>query len=223
MIDKITNERDWLEARKSGIGASEASSILGISPYKTSIQLWEEKTGKREAADISDNPFVKYGKEAEEHLRALFALDFPQYWIEYDQYRIFRNPEYPFIFATLDGWLNEMDDSEPMRLIKRHGVLEIKTTEIMQAGQWAKWKDRIPDQYYCQCCHQLLATGFDFVILKAQIKSNYNDNLRIETKHYTIERKDVLEDIEYLKTKEIEFWTKYVEKDVRPPLALPSI
>ncbi len=222
-IDKITNEKDWLEARKSGIGGSDVATILGLSPYKTNIELWEEKTGRREQKDISDNPFVKYGKKAEEHLRALFALDFPKYCVEYDRYKIFRNPEYPFILATLDGWLVEMDDSEPMRMIKRYGVLEIKTAEIKQPGQWSKWKDQIPDQYYCQVLHQLLATEFDFVILKAQLKSQYKDELRIDTRHYTIKRADVTEDLEYLKAKEIEFWTEYVEKDVMPPLKLPNI
>lgn len=214
-MDRITNEQDWLEARKSGIGGSEVAAILGISPYKTNIELWEEKTGRRESKNISDNPFVQYGKQAEEHLRALFALDFPQYEISYDQYKIFRNPKYPFVLATLDGYLTDYEKG-------RQGVLEIKTAEILQSAQWAKWKDKIPDQYYCQCLHQLLATGFDFVILKAQLKSNYNDNLRIDTRHYTIERSEVREDIEYLLAKEIEFWS-YVERDIMPPLKLPSI
>lgn len=215
-IDSITNEKDWREARKSGIGGSDCAAILGISPYKTNIELWEEKTGRRESQDLSDNPFVQYGKKAEEYLRALFTLDFPQFEISYDQYKIFRNPEYPFILATLDGYLTDYETG-------RQGVLEIKTAEIMQGSQWAKWKDQIPDQYYCQCLHQLIATGFDFVILKAQLKSNYKDQLRIDTRHYTIERTDVLEDLEYLKAKEIEFWTEYIEKDVMPPLKLPNI
>ena len=43
---------EWLEARKNGIGGSDAATILGLNPYKTTIELWEEKTGKREAEDI---------------------------------------------------------------------------------------------------------------------------------------------------------------------------
>lgn len=214
-FDRITNEQEWLEARKSGIGGSDCAAVLGLSPYKTNIELWEEKTGRRDPKDLSNNLFVQYGKKAEEHLRALFALDFPLYEVKYEKYKIFRNSEYPFIFATLDGWLREESG--------RYGVLEIKTAEIMQPGQWVKWKDQIPDQYYTQCLHQLLATGFDFVFLKAQLKSSYNGNLRLDTRHYIIERKDVFEDLEFIKTKEIEFWTEYVEKDVMPPLKLPNI
>ena len=74
------------------------------------------------------------------------------------------NRDYPFIFATLDGELTE-------KATGRKGVLEIKTTEIMKSEQYDKWKDRIPQNYYIQVIHQLLATGFDFAVIKAQLKS----------------------------------------------------
>ena len=35
----------WLEERKSRIGSSDIPIILGISPYKTPYQLWEQKVG----------------------------------------------------------------------------------------------------------------------------------------------------------------------------------
>lgn len=210
------DRKQWLKLRKKGIGASDAAAIVGLNPYKTNIQLWEEKTGRREDKDISDNAFVQYGTKAEEHLRALFELDFPQYAIMYNQYRIFKNPEYSFILATLDGYLADKNSNN-------EGVLEIKTTEIKQGAQMQKWKDKIPDNYYIQCLHQLLSTGFDFVILKAQIKFNFDEMPRLETKHYYIDRVEVTEDLEYLKAKEIEFWNQYVEKDTRPHLLLPPI
>ena len=49
---------DWLEERKKGIGGSDAATILGLNPYKTTIELWEEKTGRKDAPDISDKPYV---------------------------------------------------------------------------------------------------------------------------------------------------------------------
>ena len=212
------NHKEWLEQRKKGIGGSDAATIVGMNPYKTNIQLWEEKTDRRPEKDISGKKHVEYGTKAEEHLRVLFSLDFPQYEVGYNEYKLFKNPEYPFILATLDGWLIEKTIPNPI-----YGVLEIKTTEIMQGGQMMKWKGKIPDNYYIQCLHQLLATGFDFVILKAQIKFDFGELPRLETKHYQINRSEVTEDLEYLKTKEIEFWTKYVEPDKRPNLLLPPI
>lgn len=214
--DTTTGRIDWLEERKKGIGASEASAIVGMNPYKTNIQLWEEKTGKKQHEDISNKEYVKYGVDAEFHLRELFKLDYPQYQVTYEEFKIIKNSEYPFIFATLDGELIDKETGE-------RGILEIKTSNILQSMQKEKWNDKIPDNYYIQCLHQLLATGWDFVILKAHLKTEWNGEIRINTKHYTIKREEVLEDIEYLKNEEIRFWNEYVLKDRKPNLLLPNI
>ena len=52
----------------------------------------------------------------------------------------------------------------------RKGILEIKTTEIRRSLDRKKWDGQIPDYYYAQIVHQLLATGYDFAILKARIR-----------------------------------------------------
>ena len=81
---KILNSREeWLANRMNGIGGSEISAVVGCNPYKSNIDLWMEKTGQAQAKDISNEPYVLYGTKAEEHLRALFALDFPQYEVHY--------------------------------------------------------------------------------------------------------------------------------------------
>jgi len=120
------------------------------------------------------------------------------------------------LFASLDGQLVNKETGEL-------GILEIKTTNILQSMQKEKWKDKIPDNYYCQILHYLNVTGYSFVVLKAQLKYDYDGDIRLETKHYKIMREDVEEDIKLLVEKEIEFWTKYVETDKRPPLLLPEI
>ena len=68
-----TSRIEWLEKRKSGITGTGASAIVGKNPYKSNIDYWEEKTGRRVEPDISDKDFVQYGQRAEEHLIALFA------------------------------------------------------------------------------------------------------------------------------------------------------
>ena len=34
---------EWLQLRKTGIGGSDAAVILGISPFKSTWELWNEK------------------------------------------------------------------------------------------------------------------------------------------------------------------------------------
>lgn len=70
---------EWLEARRDGLGASDAAAVLGISPWKTNVQLWEEKCRLVQPEDIGDKPAVQYGNDAEPLLRQFFALDHPEY------------------------------------------------------------------------------------------------------------------------------------------------
>lgn len=207
------SREDWLKNRVFGIGGSEISGVVGCNPYMDNVTLWEIKTGRRQADDISDKPYVQYGTRAEEHLRALFSLDFPQYQVFYEENNCFANSQYPFAQASLDGWL--VDDKG------RTGILEIKTTEILRAGQKEKWKDRIPQAYFCQVCFYMAVMEADFAELWAQIKHSYPDAW-YETRHYHIERSEVQEDIDYLMQKGAEFW-EYVKSDTRPPLVLPLL
>lgn len=213
-IIKCNSHEDWLKKRNYGIGGSDASAIVGLNPYKSNIDLFEEKIGRKAAADISDKEYVKYGTDAEPLIRQLFSLDYPEYKVEYHGDRILRCVEYPFLQASLDGELTDPDG--------RRGILEIKTTNILQSMQYEKWNERIPDNYYIQVLHYLLVTGYDFVVLRAHLRSDWKEDRRTVVKHYFIERKDVLKDLEMLLIKEIEFW-KYVESGRKPPLLLPEI
>lgn len=217
MITIPKTHEAWLQERKYGLGASDAGSIIGVNPWKTNVQLWAEKTGQREPEDISQKPAVKYGHDAEQHIRALFALDHPELEVSYiSPYKIIRSDEHRFIFCTPDG---ELWDPET----RRHGGLEIKTTEIQNARMWAEWDGRIPDQYYCQILWQLIATGWEFVYLCAQIKyTTKSGEKRKETREYRIDRSDVLEDIVVMENEGIKFW-KSIEEKKCPPLKLPAI
>lgn len=213
----ITSNEEWLKARLQGIGASEASAIIGCNPYMSNVDLWRPKTGRKQAQDISSNAHVQYGHDAEGPLRELFALDYPQFEVSYGgAFDMVHNPEHPYIFATLDGRLKE-------KATGRLGVYEGKTTEILRSMQKEKWKDRIPDNYYVQVIHQLIATGWEFAVLNAQMKRVFDGDVRTETRRYFIERAEVQNDIDYLLAEEVKFWTEYVQKDREPPLILPEI
>lgn len=215
MIIKLNNREEWLEARKSqGIGGSEAGCIIGVNKYQSNVDLWELKTGKREAPDLSNNPAVMFGKNAEPLLRELFKLDYPEYICDYHEFDMHVNDKHHFIFATLDGELTAPDGSR--------GILEIKTTTIQNSSQWDEWDNKIPDSYYVQVLHQLAATGWDFAILKAYIRYHSDGEIKVTIRHYRIDRKDVQEEIDFLIQKESEFW-QAVQNDRRPNLILPTI
>lgn len=210
----LTREQ-WLQERKKGIGGSDAAAVLGLNPYMTNIDLWKIKTGRKEQEDISEKPFVKYGTEAEKYLIALFALDFPEYEVIHADNDLIRHPKYEFLHASLDGRLIE-------KATGRRGILEIKTTNILQSMQKEKWDNVVPQNYFCQVMHYLNVTGFDFAILKAQLKTEWQNEIRLTTRHYFFEWKDFAEDIEFLQSAELKFWDCVIN-DREPDLILPAI
>ena len=212
---QLKDREEWLQHRRKYIGGSDCSCIVGCNNYKTNIELWEEKTGRTDPEDISEKDFVKYGTEAEQYLRKLFALDFPKYEVSYVENNSVLNDSYPFGAASLDGFLIEKETG-------RKGILEIKTTNILRSIQKEQWNHRIPSNYYCQVLFYLAMTGFEFVELKAQMKYDYDGEIFLNTKHYHIERSEVEEDIVFLMNKCADFY-EYIKKDIRPSLVLPQI
>lgn len=205
---------EWLKARSGRIGGSDASAIIGMNPCRTNIELWQIKTGQLIPEDISDKPYVKYGTEAEQHLRELFKLDYPEYQVMYEENNMWLNDKYPFAHASLDGWLVDQDG--------RRGVWECKTANIRQSIQKEEWDHRIPDNYYIQVLHYLMVTEFDFAVLKAQLKYNFDNEVYLQTRHYKIERSEVQEDIDFLVSAEKKFWQDIQEKRM-PDFILPEI
>ena len=51
---KDMSKEQWLEARKCGIGGSDAASILGLNPYKSSVSVYIEKVDYIHGVSMSD-------------------------------------------------------------------------------------------------------------------------------------------------------------------------
>ena len=206
---------EWLEKRKNGIGGSDVASVLGVSPYKTNQQIYDEKAGLKEPENLDDKPVVKYGHDAEEPLRQLFMLDHPEYELFHDPYMILQSTEFPFMQVSLDGELTDVNTG-------KKGIYEGKTTIIHSSRDLDKWKDEIPIYYYSQCVHAMNVTGYSFFWLRVQISFAWNPD-RKEIRDYFYRKEDVLADMEYVKQEVIKFWTENIMKGVRPGLKLPEL
>lgn len=217
IVHTYKNREEWKANRVKGIGGSDVSALVGMNPWKDSNTLWKEKMGIIIPEDISDKPYVQYGIKAEEYLRELFALDFPQYEVQYQDNTILQSRKYPWMLYSPDGLLYERETG-------RRGIFENKTTNILQSMQREKWNDQVPDNYYIQVLHGLLVSKFDFIVLKAQLKTEWKDkNIRLDTRHYLINREDVLGDLQWLENKEVEQYNMYYITGKEPPTLLPII
>ena len=68
----------------------------------------------------------------------------------------------------------------------------------------------------------LLVTGYRFVVLRAHIRSDREEDRRTAVRHYFIERSDVEEDLAMLLQEEKKFWQQ-VTHNIRPGRILPGI
>lgn len=203
---QISDHDTWLKERLNGIGASESAAIVGLSPYMSANELWELKMGIRKAKDISDNEVVARGVALEPALRHLFSANHSEMQVDYFPYDLISQEGREWLFATLDGELTDEDGHK--------GILEIKTASPNGSQGWSKWDNQIPSNYYIQNLHQLLATGYDFVILYAAL---FTRDGQIIIREYRIDREDVEAEMEWLLKEENIFWEKIQSKE------LPSV
>ena len=206
-------KEEWLEARKGKITSTMASAILGLNPYFTSQDAWEYLVGLKTPSDISDRPQVKYGLEAEKHIRNLFALNHPEYEVEDikdGEWHLYVDDEFPFICASGDGIYTKKVDGTK-------GSLEIKTSEILSSQHKENWKQSIPSNYFCQVLLEIRCQQTNEATLVAELKyaSDY-----IARKEYEIKKEDVQDDIDYIVKGVVDFYNKYVVTKKRPPLVL---
>ena len=45
------SREEWHRLRKNGLGGSDAAVVLGISPFKSSLELWYEKANDVPASE----------------------------------------------------------------------------------------------------------------------------------------------------------------------------
>lgn len=201
----------WLALRdRQGIGGSEAAAAVGKSPWQTPLELWRLKTGQAVQKDLSGNAAVEQGNRLEPGLRAMFAADHPKLVVEYHQFDLLFQSERPWLFATLDGELTHSETG-------RRGILEIKTATPGGRPGWDKWMGQVPQNYFIQICHQMLATGYDFAVLYAGLRHQNGD---ITLREYEFERSEVAESAAWLLEQETRFYEEHIRKGVMPSMPL---
>ena len=189
---ELTREQ-WLDIRQLGIGSSDAAVAVGLSPYKSQLTLWLEKTARKAPEDISLKEAVLWGVELEPVLAQVYAKR-----TGYKVRRVnavLQHPEHTFMLANLDREVVGHPDGP--------GILEIKTASYHSAPQW---EEGVPVAYQCQVLHQLAVTGHAWAEVAVLIGGQ---DFRI----YRIERDD--EKIRDLTEREAQFW-QMVALDQQP-------
>lgn len=141
------SKEEWLAVRRNGIGGSEAAAILGISPYTSSLKIWEQKTG-RITVDSADKEFLHFGTILENIVRKEFELR-TELKVRKCNY-ILQSENNPFMIADLDGIVKDSAGNKC--------IFEAKTASAYKSEVWEKG---VPKEYVAQVQHYMYVTGFN--------------------------------------------------------------
>jgi len=189
-----SDRAEWLEARRQGIGGSDAAAVMGLSPYKSAYELWLEKRGELQEEDLSDNEAVHFGTVLEDVVATEYARRTGRKVSRVNC--ILQHPEHPYMLANLDR-----------RVVGERRILECKTADRFTLPMWGEaGTDQVPDHYHLQVTHYMAVTGAEVADLAVLIGGN-------EFRIYTIERDQELIDMVY--DQEAEFWR--MVQDGGPP------
>lgn len=152
----MTLTREQLIERKQRLGASEAAAALGLSPWLSPLELWQDKVAPDVVVSTADeNPIVEWGTRLERAILDKYlqsnnvcAIEAPASW------RV--SARYPWLGCTPDAVLADR-------------LVEVKTAAT--ARDWGEpGTDDVPPYYVIQCMQQMLVcevTRVDVAVLIA--------------------------------------------------------
>lgn len=184
----------WLAERRTGIGGSDVSAILGLSTWRTPYDVFRDKRG--ELIEQVDNDAMRWGRNLEPVVRQEYADQTGREVLL--PTGILRSERHPFMIANLDGYTVD------------NRVVEIKTARSEK--DWGKpGSDQIPQAYLFQVQHYMAVTGFDVADVAVLIAGS---DFRI----YTVEADRELH--EMLVEAEAAFWRRVLDDDPPEPISL---
>ena len=187
----------FLQTRKTGIGGSDIAAILGVSKFKTALDVFLSKT--------TDQP-----EEENERFYWGHALENPiiDRFVKETGFSVLRQPEtkrlsesQPYILANADALILGKDG-------KPQGILEIKTSSAYNTKEWsADDGEAIPLEYSAQVQWYMGIFDVDFAYLAVLIGGN-------QYRHYRIERDKEL--FEMMRDRAVAFWQNHVLTNTPP-------
>jgi putative phage-type endonuclease len=200
--------KQWHEERKKGLGGSDSPVVLGVSPFKTPRELWEEKRSDA-LIEAPPNPAMQRGTALEPVIADLYHQATGRKLVQLD--KSLRDSEQPWLRANVDRMIpsNGIGD----------GVLEIKCPGLHMFGKIKR--EGVPEYYMVQLQHYLAVTGCQWGSLAVFNAEQW------ELLFFDMDRDNDL--INLIRVKDAEFWqlvqtgTPPAEIDQTQELGLPQV
>lgn len=196
--------------RPHGIGGTDIGAILGLSPYKTPLELWSELVTSDSPAS-RDMLHLRYGQHTESFVAKEYERATGMITVEHSTTLFHKTHGY--MFGHIDRFVQDTPDMPAVvdGVIAANRLLECKTSSTFSKNDWGETgTDQVPPLYLVQCAWYLAITECDVADLAVLIGNN---DFRV----YSIKRDLELENLILEHAKR--FWFDHVLGN-KPPAPL---
>ena len=190
-----------LEQRRHGLGGSDAAAVLGVSPWRTPLDVYLEKRG--EADPVESTEAMEWGTRLENSVAEAAAESLGVKVRRRNQ--MLTHPRHSWMIANLDR-----------EVVGKRALMEIKTAGY-RSDEWGEaGTDQIPRHYVAQVVHYLAVRDYEL----AYVPVLFMRERRLAV--YEIHRDPELETM--LIEAEGRFWREHVEAGLPPePTTLTDV
>lgn len=193
------SREEWLAERHKGIGGSDAAAVLGLSPWRSPVDIWLDKTGR--AAPKEETEAMRIGTELEGFVARRYCKE---------KGREVRRHNFMLRRGCLLGDIDRLvvpvgaKEAAHQGKIRTDTILECKTTSM-------DWPDGVPAYYVAQVQHYMGLCPAE--VVHADVAALFLTRKHFEV--FRIERNE--EDIADMFAVLADWWARYVETDTPPP------
>jgi len=204
----MTDREQFLAERRTGLGASDMGAVLGLDPYRTPFQVWQEKTGRIPPFD--GNLATRTGAWLEEFIAQEYCRETGQRVQRWTA--CLRHPTAPLL-AHPDRLVIPAGQyrAHIRNQVRTDKGLECKHTSVYAAGAQSEWgaagSDQIPARFLLQCAQNMALANVPHWDLAVLIG---NGEFRV----YHLHRDAELEDL--LIEEGSRWWRDHVVADIPP-------
>jgi len=197
-LDQQLDREVWLSWRRCHLTATDSAAILGLSRYKTALDVYNDKMGLSPEKPM--NAAMKAGVENEPIARKLMSKE---YGFDYEP-AVLESGEYNFLAASLDAITAD----------GKHGG-EIKCVGAKTFGK--ALAGEIDESYKVQCQKQMYVADLQDWIIYFMFVDKNSPPEEQRTIGIMLERDEAL--IKDMIKIESKFWKENILPEIPPPLA----
>lgn len=197
-LDPQAQRELWLTLRRTGIGSSDMAAVLGMSKYRSELDVFRDKVGDTPIDSDDAGEAAYWGTVLEAPVAARWA---EVHGVKVRRIGTVAHVEHRHMLCDLDRYVIGCPDHARC-------ALEVKTRSAWKSDEW---KDgATPEDVEAQVMHQLAVTGLDAIHIAGLIGGQ------------RLESRLILPDPDYIADLFAvgdEFWTNHVAAGVPPAIS----